>query len=181
MSVKSVGLFCAASEAISSLYVEQAREVGSLLGYMGLTLVYGGASAGLMEATAAAAKEAGAHIIGVVPKLLVVRNRVSSLLDERIVTENLSDRKDNILKHSDILVALPGGIGTLDEIFHVMAAATLDYHGKPVVLYNASGFWNSMIAMLHEFEQSNFVRCDLQSLLLVANSNEELAKILEER
>lgn len=181
MSINSVGIFCAASESIASEYATQAQEVGTLIGRMRLTMVYGGAAAGLMEQTAQAARNAGAHIIGVVPKILEQRNRVSCLLDERVVTENLSDRKDNILSRSDLLVALPGGIGTLDEIFHVLAAATIGYHCKPVVLYATDGFWDDVIAMIRRLKQNGFVRCNVEELLLVARNIYELENILKER
>lgn len=178
MAIKSVGLFCAASDSIASQYAAQAREVGTLIGRMGLNLVYGGAAAGLMEITAFSAKQAGANVVGVVPHILEQRNRVSRLLDERIVTENLSDRKDNILINSDILLALPGGIGTLDEVFHVLAAATMGYHGKPVVLYNACGFWDNMLKMLAEMGNHNFIRCNIGELLIEARNIQELENIL---
>ena len=178
MGVKSVGLFCAASESIDPLYVEHARAVGNLIGEMGLGLVYGGAAAGLMEATAAAAKAAGGHITGVVPQLLIERNRVSALLDERVVTRNLSDRKDNILERSDILLALPGGVGTLDEVFHVMAAATIGYHTKRVLFYNVNGFWDGMIALLHSYKQQGFLRGDCDNYFVVVSTLPELKKLL---
>lgn len=178
MEVKSIGLFCAASDTIAPQYSEYARKVGTLLGKMGIELVYGGAAAGLMEATAKAAKEAGAHITGVVPQILEQRNRVSCLLEEKIVTVNLSDRKDKILERSDVLIALPGGIGTLDEIFHVMAAATIGYHSKRVILYNEGGFWDSLLALLQSYKEKNFIRGRLEDFMLVANDIDELESIL---
>ena len=147
----SVAVFCAASESIDSCYVSAAREVGAMLARLGVTLVYGGARFGLMEATASAVKAAGGHVVGVVPHILEERGRVSHLLDEKIPCRNLSERKDIMLAKSDILVALPGGIGTLDEIFHVMAAATIGYHKKRVVLYNVNGFWDPLTDMLDRF------------------------------
>lgn len=177
--VGSVGVFCAASESIDPLYFRCAAEVGDLIGTMGLSLVYGGAAAGLMEATAAAAKKSGAHIVGVVPRVLIERNRVSTLLDERVVTVNLSDRKDEILGRSDILVALPGGIGTLDEVFHVAAAATIGYHSKKVVLYNVDGYWDKMIAALETMQSAGFVRGGVGNFFLVADSVDKLKSILE--
>ena len=117
--MKSVAIFCAASENIAPGYFEAAAEVGTMLGRLGATMVYGGARFGLMEATAKAAKAAGAHVVGVVPDILVERDRVSSLLDEQVGCRNLSERKEIMLERSDLLVALPGGVGTLDEIFHV--------------------------------------------------------------
>lgn len=178
--MKKIAVFCAASEEIDTKYVIAAREVGSLIGSMGCALVYGGACAGLMEATAAAAKESGAHIVGVVPLVLEERNRVSALLDEKIHTNNLSDRKDIMVQQSNLLVALPGGIGTLDEIFHTMAAATIGYHGKRVVLYNAYGFWDELVTLLQQMSATAFVRGNLDNFLVVANSIDELKKLIEE-
>ena len=179
-AIRSVGVFCAASESIDKAFVEQARLVGSLIGNKGLTLVYGGAAAGLMEATAAAAKECGARIVGVFPQVLIERNRVSTLLDERVVTQNLSDRKDNILSRSDILVALPGGVGTVDEIFHVAAALTIGYHSKRVILYNVNGFWDKLLEFLQGLQQQGFIRARFDALFGVASNIQELGALLDE-
>jgi uncharacterized protein (TIGR00730 family) len=176
--MKSVAVFCAASENIAPGYFEAAAEVGTMLGRMGATLVYGGARFGLMEATAKAAKQAGARIVGVVPHILVERDRVSNLLDEQVGCRNLSERKDIMLERSDVLVALPGGIGTLDEIFHVLAAATIGYHTKRVVLYNVNGFWNPLLATVEEMSQAGFVRGEMEKYLIVANSVAELEDLI---
>jgi uncharacterized protein (TIGR00730 family) len=175
---KRVAVFCAASENIDPLYVDAATEVGTLLGSLGSTLIYGGARFGLMEATAKAAKATGARVVGVVPAILEERDRVSYLLDEKVSCRNLSERKDIMLERSDVLVALPGGVGTLDEIFHVMAAATIGYHHKHVVLYNVNGFWNGLLAVLNEMNRSGFVRSNLNALLSVATDVEDLKTIL---
>lgn len=151
-----------------------------MLGRMGATLVYGGARFGLMEATAQAAKASGATVVGVVPQILEERDRVSTLIDEKINCRNLSDRKDIMLERSDILVALPGGVGTLDEIFHVLAAAMIGYHSKRVVLYNVNGFWDSLMELLGSSKEKGFVRCDLERHLVVANSIDELEKYIQE-
>lgn len=176
--MKSVAIFCAASENIAPGYFEAAAEVGAMLGRLGATMVYGGARFGLMEATAKAAKAAGAHVLGVVPDILVERGRVSSLLDEQVGCRNLSERKDIMLERSDIHVALPGGVGTLDEIFHVLAAATIGYHTKRVVLYNVNGFWNSLNATLDGMLQAGFVRGEFEKYLVVANSIAELEDMI---
>ena len=178
--MKSVAIFCAASENIAPGYFEAAADVGAMLGRVGATMVYGGARFGLMEATAKAAKAAGARIVGVVPDILVERDRVSGLLDEQVGCRNLSERKDIMLERSDILVALPGGIGTLDEIFHVLAAATIGYHTKRVVLYNVNGFWNQLLATVEEMSQAGFVRGEVEKYLIVANSVAELEDLILE-
>ena len=178
--MKSVAVFCAASENIAPGYFEAASEVGAMLGRLGATLVYGGARFGLMEATARSAKEAGAHIVGVVPDVLVERGRVSSLLDEHIPCRNLSDRKDIMLERSNILVALPGGIGTLDEIFHVMAAATIGYHSKRVVFYNVNGYWDGLLSVLNGMLDAGFLRGDVEKFMAVASSIEQLENLIKE-
>ena len=180
MPARNIAVFCAASEEIDSLYVLSATAVGNMLGRIGATLVYGGARFGLMEATAKAAKASGAKVVGVVPMILEERGRVSSLIDEKVNCRNLSDRKDIMLQRSDILVALPGGIGTLDEIFHVMAAATIGYHSKKVVLYNVNGFWNPLLATIDEMSQAGFVRGEFGKYLFVANNIGELEKMILE-
>ena len=179
--MKNVAIFCAASENIAPGYFEAATEVGTMLGRLGATMVYGGARFGLMEATAKAAKTAGARVVGVVPDILVERDRVSRLLDEQVPCRNLSERKDIMLQRSDILVALPGGVGTLDEIFHVMAAATIGYHSKCVVLYNVNGFWDSLIATLDEMLQAGFVRGEFEKYMVVANNITELEEIIKRK
>lgn len=176
--MRSVAVFCAASENIAPGYFEAAAEVGAMLGRIGTTMVYGGARFGLMEATAKAAKAAGARIVGVVPDILVERDRVSGLLDEQVGCRNLSERKEIMLERSDILVALPGGIGTLDEIFHVLAAATIGYHTKRVVLYNVNGFWNPLLTAVEEMSQAGFVRGEMEKYLIVANSVAELEDLI---
>lgn len=177
--MKSVAVFCAASENIAPGYFEVAASVGRMLGRIGATLVYGGARFGLMEAVAKSAKEAGAHVVGVVPEILEQRGRVSALIDEKIPCCNLSDRKDIMLAKSDVLVALPGGVGTLDEIFHVAAAATIGYHNKRVILYNVNGFWNGLAATLDELSEAGFIRAGLENIIVVANSIEELESLIE--
>lgn len=175
---KCVGLFCAASDLIDEVFAEKARELGNFIGSSGMTLVYGGAAAGLMEVIAKAVKVSGGRVVGVVPQILIKRNRVSNLLSDRILTKNLSDRKDAIFANSDVIIALPGGIGTLDEIFHVMASATIGYHKKTIILYNINGFWNSLMAMLDEYSRKGFVRGNISDFVIVADTFDELKSLL---
>ena len=121
--MEKIGIFCSASGSIDPIYFDAAHQIGEWMGKNGKTLIYGGANLGLMECVAKAVKENGGHVIGVVPSKLEENGKVSTYPDEIIATHDLSDRKDIILQQSDVLVALPGGIGTLDEVFHVMAAS----------------------------------------------------------
>ena len=176
--MEKIGIFCSACEQISPRYFECTRELGTWMAAEGKILVYGGADMGLMECICRAVKEGGGQVMGVVPTKLEEKGRVSDRLDVTFHTVNLSDRKDVILRESDILVALPGGVGTLDEVFHVVAAATIGYHSKRVVLYNIDGCWDSTLALLHDLRQRGLLRHDLTGRLLIAHSWEELLETL---
>lgn len=176
--MEKIGIFCSASENIDNKFFDSARRIGTWLGETGRILVYGGASMGLMECVAHAVKENGGWVIGIVPTKLEENGRVSALPDELIRSYNLSDRKDSIVELSDILLALPGGIGTLDEVFHTLAAATIGYHQKRVIFYNEGGFYDKLLAALEELEVKGFARRPLSTYYKVANTFEELKAII---
>ena len=132
---------------------------------------------GLMEATAKAVKKAGGHTLGVVPNKLCEREVVSTLLDEEILCNNLAERKQIILENSDLLLALPGGIGTLDEVFHIMGSATIGEHTKKVVFFNVEGFWDNCIAMLHTMYDKGLIRASLDRFMAEVTSTKELEEL----
>lgn len=175
-----IGIFCSASQTIDNLYFQKTEELGIWMGKQGKTLVYGGANMGLMECVALAVKQNHGRVIGVVPSKLEEHENVSSIPDKIIHTKNLSDRKDVILDESDVLVALPGGIGTLDEVFHIMAAASIGYHCKKVIFYNIEGFYNELLEILNMFEKKQFTRHRLSHYYDVANSFDELTHLLNQ-
>ena len=176
--MEKIGIFCSASGNIDKMYFDMAGRIGKWMGETGKTLVHGGASLGLMECVAQAVKTNGGHIIGVVPAKLEENGKVSALPDRIINTRNLSDRKDMIVEESDVLVALPGGVGTLDEIFHVMAAASIGYHHKKVIFYNEDGFYDTLLKALKEIEEKGFARQPFSTYYDVANTLEELKQII---
>lgn len=175
----SIAVFCSAATDIVPEYFEQTALLGRWIGQQGWRLVYGGASLGLMDCVARAAKEAGAIVLGVVPDKLVERGIVSPLLDETIHVHSLGERKEVMLRESDLFVALPGGLGTLDEVFHVLGESSIGYHAKPVVLYNVDGCWDSMLAMLDDLRQRGLLRHDLTERLWVVSEIAELAEFSE--
>ena len=177
--MEKIGMFCSAADDIEAVYFEKARELGVWLGENKKTLVYGGANIGLMECVAKAAKENGGFVMGVVPTKLEERGAVSDLLDVTFRVDNLSERKDVMLRESDILVALPGGVGTLDEVFHVMASASIGYHSKKVIFYNVDGFWDDLLGFLNHLREQHFARRPWENFCLVANSFEELMEQLK--
>lgn len=154
------------------------EELGRWAAAHGHTIVYGGVNQGLMECVARAAKESGGHTVGVVPTIVEQTGRISNYSDEVIPCDNLNDRKQLMQEQSDVFIALPGGIGTLDEIFTIAASATIGYHTKPVILYNMKGFWNSLIAMLDDLHTRGVTRKQWRTYIKVANSLDELATYL---
>ena len=172
----NICVFCSAND-IAPEYFEAARELGRWIGREGHSLVYGGANLGLMEAVAQSAHDAGATVIGVVPTILEKTGRASDCIDVRLLCDNLNDRKALMIDKSDLIIALPGGVGTLDEIFTVAAAASIGYHHKKVVLYNVGGFWNSLIAMLDDLKKKGVLRPGFEQTMPVANTLEEIGGI----
>lgn len=172
--MKKIGIFCSACDNIDKMYFDSARHIGEWMGQTGKTLIYGGSNLGLMECVARAVKENGGTVVGVVPTKLEERGGVSTLLDEVIHTRNLSERKDVMTEKSDILVALPGGVGTLDEVFHVIAAASIGYHRKKVIFYNEYGFYDELLNTLTTIETKGFARKPFSTYYEIANTLDEL-------
>ena len=141
-------IFCSANANIDPDFFRMTEELGLWAAKNHHSIVYGGVNQGLMECVAKATKAAGGHTIGVVPMKVEETGRTSDYVDVEIPCDNLTDRKQLMMDQSDVFIALPGGIGTLDEVFTIAASATIGYHAKPVILYNMKGFWDSLIALL---------------------------------
>ena len=116
--------------------------------------------------------------IGVVPMLVEKSGRLSDYVDVEIPCDNLSDRKQLMMDQADVFIALPGGIGTLDEIFTVAASATIGYHRKTVILYNMKGFWNALIQMLDDLQQKGMIRGSWHQYIKTADSLEEISRLI---
>lgn len=171
-------IFCSANQNIDPDFFEMTRELGEWAAKNGHSIVFGGHDAGLMHAVSQAAHDAGGQVIGVVPRKIMEMGRLSPYLDVHIPTENLTDRKDLMMLQGDAFIVLPGGIGTLDELFTTAAAATLQYHQKPLILWNMKGFWNSLIACMDDLQQKGVIRGDWRNGIKVANSLEEVISLL---
>ena len=171
-------VFCSANKQIDPEFFTMTEELGKWAAENGHTIVYGGVNQGLMECVAKAAKEAGGHTIGVVPMIVEKTGRISDFVDVEIPCDNLHDRKQLMEDQSDVFIALPGGLGTLDEIFTIVASATIGYHQKMVILYNMKGFWNNLIALLDDLQDKGMVRGDWQQYIKKADSIEEISRLL---
>lgn len=171
----NICVFCSANSNLAPEYFERTRELGSWIGRNGHTLVFGGCNLGLMQEVAKAVHESGGMTVGVVPTIVERGGKVSDYVDVKILCDNLSDRKDLMIERSDVIVALPGGVGTLDEIFTVLAAASIGYHRKRVLLYNIGGFWDSLVAMLADLKRRGVMRAGFDDTLAVVGCLDELA------
>lgn len=174
-----IAIFCSANDNIDPDFFTMTVELGKWIAENGHSLVFGGCNIGLMECIAKAVNEAGGQTIGVIPNIVEKHGRTSDYVNVTILCDNLSDRKDLIIGRSDVIIALPGGIGTLDEIFTVAAACSIGYHKKRVILYNMKGYWNSLIAMLNDMQSKNAIRGDYHQQIEVADSLDELVKFIE--
>ena len=163
-----IAVFCSANSNIDAGYFKAAEELGRWMGENGHTLVFGGCNLGLMECVAKAVHGAGGRIIGVVPTIIERGGKASPSMDVCIPCDNLSDRKELMTVQCDAAVALPGGLGTLDEVFTMAASATIGYHHKPIVLLNVGGFWDSLVALLDDIQRKGMVRGEWRSIIKVA-------------
>jgi len=172
--VRRVCVFCGSSPGFDPAYVQAARAMGTTLGRRGLSLVYGGASVGLMGAMADAALAAGAHVTGVIPSSMVTREIAHPSLHDLRVVATMHERKALMADLADAFVALPGGIGTLDETFEILTWAQLGLHGKPLGFLNVSGFYDPLLAFLEHGIAQRFIRAEHRGLFVVVDSVEDL-------
>jgi uncharacterized protein (TIGR00730 family) len=171
-------VFCSANQQIDPDFFAVTEELGKWAARNGHSIVYGGVNQGLMECIGKAAKEAGGRTIGVIPTLVEKSGRTSDYVEIEIPCDNLTDRKQLMMDQSDVFIALPGGIGTLDEIFTVAASATISYHQKLVILYNMKGFWNSLITLLDDLQTKGMIRGDWRQYIKTADSIEEISRLI---
>jgi uncharacterized protein (TIGR00730 family) len=176
----AIGVFCASSRTLDPRWLDLAREVGVEIGRRGHTLVSGGGCVGMMGALAEAARTAGAHTFGVIPQTLVDLEVADTASDELVVTDGMMSRKNMMIEKADAFVTLPGGLGTLDELFEVWTTATLALHDKPLVLLDAEGFFDGLVDWLRGLVPAGFVRADALSMLLVAPDVRAAFDLLED-
>lgn len=165
MSVNTICVYCGSSPGLLPEYTVTARELGRRLAEAGKTLVYGGGNVGLMGSMADGALAAGGKVIGVIPHHLIRRELAHRGITELIAVESMHERKAKMAELSDAFVALPGGIGTFEELFEIFTWSQLQLHQKPCVVLNIAGFYDPMLAFLrHTVEQGFLKPSQLESL-----------------
>lgn len=159
-TIRSVCVYCGSSPGRDQAYLAAGQTLGRSLAAAGLRLIYGGGTKGIMGAVADGAIRAGGKVTGIIPRFLMSKEATESALgrlDELVVTEDMHTRKHTMFEKSDAFVALPGGIGTLEEIVEVMTWAQLGHHRKPIVFANVGGFWDPMLTLVDHMRTEGFV------------------------
>lgn len=174
--MKRLCVFCGANPGKGAAYLEAARATGTVLARSGIGVVYGGAGIGLMGAVADAALAAGGEVIGVIPRNLVEREVAHRGPVDLRVVESMHERKALMADLSDGFIALPGGIGTLEELFEVWTWAHLGLHRKPCALLDTAGFYRGLADFLGEVDREGFLRSGVRDMLLI---DYDIARLLE--
>jgi uncharacterized protein (TIGR00730 family) len=172
--VRAVCVFCGSNAGARPAYAEAAAEVGRAIAARGLDLVYGGAAVGLMGTLADAALAAGGKVIGVIPKALVEREIAHAGLTELREVKSMHERKAIMADSSDAFLALPGGAGTLEEVFEAWTWAQLGHHQKPVGLFNVAGFFDGLVTFLNHQCSERFIRQEHRDMLIVESDPNRL-------
>lgn len=164
-----IAVFCGSSPGHEEHFVRCARQFGSFLAVEGIDLVFGGGRVGLMGAVADAVLEGGGQVFGVIPASLQERELAHTGLTRLEVVKSMHERKARMVKLADAFVALPGGPGTMDELFEAWTWGQLGYHSKPCALYNAFGYYDQLLAFIQTMESSGFLRQQYRQMLIVDN------------
>lgn len=175
-----IAVFCGSSSGRRPEFLQAATVLGQLLAQQGIGIVYGGASVGLMGAVATAARQAGGEVIGVLPQSLMDRELAHTGLSELHIVETMHERKAKMSELADAFLALPGGIGTFEELFEVWTWGVLGYHRKPCALLNVAGFYDGLVSFLDHVVEDEFLKPVYRNMLLVDESPEALLKALLE-
>lgn len=177
---RSVGLFCSAVEDLPAAARELAAEFGAACAARDLRLVYGGSARGLMGIAARAAAAAGGEVLGVMPRHLVRPERAAENVGTFLVVESLADRKARMAEASDVFVALPGGIGTLNELIEMLTLNDLRLQDKPVILCATDDFWEPLASLLERFRAYGVLRPSIERSLRIASSVEQTMRLIED-
>lgn len=160
--ISSVCVYCGSGNGKHPAFKRSARVLGRALAKSGIRLVYGGGSLGLMGEVATAVIENGGKVTGIIPTFLMNRERMLSSVDDLVITNDMHERKMEMFKRSDAFVALPGGIGTLEELVEQLTWSQLGQHKKPIVVANIEGFWGPFLSLLKHMGEQSFIRPGLE-------------------
>jgi uncharacterized protein (TIGR00730 family) len=168
--IRSITVYCSSSSAVPRVYFDAATALGAAIARQNWALVYGGNFVGLMAAVAQGAREAGGKVIGITPQLMADKGIADEKCDELIVTNDMRDRKALLEERGDAFIALPGGLGTLEELFEIIVGKQLHYHNKPIVVLNVDDYYGPLLAMLEHGIEQKFIKPAARELYFVAQT-----------
>ena len=157
MAIRSLAVFCGSKQGINPLYAAHAAELGKLMAENNIRLVYGGGSAGIMGSVADGVMTNGGHVTGIIPKILLEWEVQHQGITELIVSDDMHVRKKTLYSMSDAAIILPGGFGTLDELFEILTWNQLSIHDKPIFILNSGGFYDHLVAHIQKMREEEFL------------------------
>jgi uncharacterized protein (TIGR00730 family) len=173
-TIKTVCVYCGSSPGTNPRFIEAANALGKSFAENGVRLVYGGGSLGMMGAVATSVLDNGGMVTGIIPDFLQLRENALTRVQEMIVTPDMHERKRLMFERSDAFVALPGGVGTLEELVEQLTWKQLGRHAKPVLLANIDGFWEPLLALLAHMRATQFIRTGQSVDILKAERVEDI-------
>ncbi|MDP8995682.1 MAG: TIGR00730 family Rossman fold protein [Pseudomonadota bacterium] len=174
-------VYCGSSPGKNPEFMATAQAFGTTMARAGFGLVYGGGSIGLMGEVARAVLAAGGHVTGIIPEFLVKKERMLDGVNELIVTRSMHERKHLMFEKSTGFVALPGGIGTLEELAEITTWAQLNQHAKPVIIVDVAGYWEHLLKLLDHMRAEGFIRADAEVFLDVAKTIDDVIPLYRQR
>jgi uncharacterized protein (TIGR00730 family) len=177
--IKSICVYCGSGFGDEPVFAENAAALGRAMAEQGISLVYGGGNVGLMGTVAQSALDHGGFVTGIIPEFLKSREKLLDDVQETIVVPDMHTRKRLMFEKADAFVALPGGIGTLEELVEQMTWAQLGRHTKPILMLSTNGFWKPLLTLLAHMREQGFIRPGLELNYLVAERVEEVIPMLE--
>src|SRR5215212_8078268 len=172
--IRTICVYCGSGPGTNPRFVEAANSLGKSLAENGIRLVYGGGSIGLMGAVATSVLDHGGTVTGIIPDFLTSRENALTRVQEMIVTPDMHERKRLMFERSDAFVALPGGVGTLEELVEQLTWQQLGRHTKPILLADIDGFWEPLLVLLAHMRETEFIRPNLQVDILKAERVEDI-------
>lgn len=178
--INAICVYCGSSPGTEPVFIEAAKHFGKILAENGVRLVYGGGSVGLMGALAESVLDHGGHVTGIIPEFLTKRERPRRLPQELIVTRDMHERKRNMFERADAFVALPGGIGTLEELVEQLTWVQLGRHKKPILIANIGSYWDPLLTLVDHMRAIEFLPPTLRVDFLVTRRVDEILPMLRE-
>ena len=181
MTQHNICVYCGSGCGRNPAYLSAARQLGQTLAEADIGLIYGGGSLGLMGEVARATLAAGGRVTGIIPDFLVQRERMLTDVNELVVTANMHERKMTMFERADGFIALPGGMGTLEELVEISTWSQLGRHNKPIILANIDSYWDPLLTLLEHMRQEQFIRAGLEVHIEVVDEVEDILPAFHDR